>query len=69
VTGVLLGKVLDGDLASFVRSEGELFIVSVKGQERAVSREAWRSRPEQQIREKDRVHHLHHHRRHRGEAS
>jgi hypothetical protein len=63
---VLLSKVLDGRLASFVRAEGEFFIVSVDGQERAVSRDLWRRLSEQQVGEVDRFHHLDHHRRHRG---
>jgi len=66
LAGILLGKVLDGQLACFVRAEGEFFIVSVDGQEQAVSRDLWRGLPEQQVREEDRVHHLDHHRRHRG---
>jgi hypothetical protein len=64
VAGILLNKLLDGHFASFVRSEGELFIVSMNGQERTISRDAWRLLPEQQAGAKDRVHHLHHHREH-----
>lgn len=64
VAEILLAKRLDGHLASFVRSEGEVFIVSVDGQERTISRDAWRLLPEQEVLEKDRVHHLHHHRGH-----
>ena len=69
VTGILLAKLLDGQLASFVRSEGELFIVRVNGEERAISREDWRLLPEQEVQEKDRVHYLdqHHGSRRRGE--
>jgi hypothetical protein len=66
LAGVLLGKVLDGRLASFVRAEGEVFIVSVDGQEKTVSRDFWRGLPEQRVEEGDRVHHLGHHRRHSG---
>lgn len=62
MAGILLAKFLDGDLASFVRSEGEFFVVSVNGEERTISREIWRLLPEQQIREQDRVHHPDHRR-------
>jgi hypothetical protein len=62
VAGILLAKFLEGHLASFVRSEGELFIVSVNGQERTISRDAWRLLPEQQAGAQDRVHHPHHRR-------
>jgi hypothetical protein len=62
VAGILLAKVLEGHLASFVRSEGELFIVSVNGQERTISGDAWRLLPEQQAGAQDRVYHPHHHR-------
>jgi hypothetical protein len=54
VAEILLAKLLDGHRASFVRSEGELFVVSVSGQERTISRKAWRLLPEQQ----ERVEHL-----------
>ena len=66
MSGILLGKVLDGHLARFVRAEEEFFIVSVDGQERTVSRELWRGLPEQKVQERDRVHHLGYNRRHRG---
>ena len=66
MAGVLLGKVLDGRLASFVRAEGEVFIVSVDGQEKTVSRDFWRGLPEQQVLEEDRSRHLDHHRSHHG---
>jgi len=46
MTGVLLAKLLGGQAASFVRLEGEAFIVSVDGQEQSVSRDVWRSLPE-----------------------
>ena len=59
VAGILLAKLLDGQLACFVRAEGELFVVSVSGEERTVSREVWRLLPEQQAGQQDRVHHLH----------
>jgi hypothetical protein len=65
VADILLAKLLDGRLAFFVRSEGELFVVSVDGEERTVSREIWRMLPEQPAQEKDRVHHLHHPRKRR----
>jgi len=65
VAAILLAKLLDGHLASFVRSEGDFFIVSVNGQERTISRDAWRLLPEQETGAQDRVHHLHHHRGHR----
>jgi hypothetical protein len=64
MAGILLAKLLDGHLASFVRSEGEFFIVSVNAQEQTISRDAWRLLPEQQAGARDRVHHLHHHREH-----
>jgi hypothetical protein len=60
----LLAKLLDGHLASFVRSEGDVFIVSVNGQERTILRDAWRLLPEQPARAQDRIHHLHHYREH-----
>ena len=62
LAGVLLGKVLDGRLASFVRADGELFVISVDGQEKTVSRDLWRGLPEQQVADRDCVHHLGHHR-------
>jgi len=54
---VLLAKILEGQPASFVRSEGELFVIAVNGQERTVSRDLWRSLPEQVAQERDRSHH------------
>jgi hypothetical protein len=67
VAEILLGKLLDGHRASFVRSEGEFFIVTVGGQERTISRDAWRSLPEQQVRAEDRAEYLdNHHRRGHG---
>ena len=60
MAGILLAKVLEGRLAFFVRSEGEVFIVSVDGEEREVSREVWKMLPEQEVQEKDRVYHFHH---------
>ena len=66
LAGILLGKVLDGRLARFVRAEGEFFIVSVDGQEQAISREVWRELPDQQVEEEDRVLDLDHQRKHRG---
>jgi len=51
VAEILLGKLLEGHRASFVRSEGEFFVVNVSGQERTISRDAWRSLPEQQVAE------------------
>ena len=66
LASVLLGKVLGGQLACFVRAEGEFFIVSVDGQEQTVSRDLWRGLPEQLVQERDRIHHLDHHRGHRG---
>jgi hypothetical protein len=61
VVGILLAKLLDGQAARFVRSEGELFVVSVNGQERTISRDAWRLLPEQPAQERDRVRHSGHH--------
>jgi hypothetical protein len=66
VAGILLSKLLDGHLACFVRSEGELFIVRVNGQERTISRDAWRLLPEQQVQTRDRVHHINHRSGYRG---
>ena len=66
VAGILLSKLLDGHLASFVRSEGELFIVRVNGQERTISRDAWRLLPEQQVQTRDRVHRINHRSGYRG---
>lgn len=64
MAGILLAKLLDGELASFVRSDGELFVVSVSGRERTISRDAWRLLPEQQVQARDRVRYLgDHHRR------
>jgi len=54
---VLLTKLLEGNPASFVRLEGDAFIVSVDGQERLVSREVWRSLPELKVPRQG--HHLH----------
>jgi hypothetical protein len=54
---ILLAKLLDGHRASFVRSEGELFVVNVSGHERTISRDAWRLLPEQQARAEDRLGH------------
>jgi hypothetical protein len=65
VTEILLQKLLNGQLASFVRAEGEAFIVSVNGQELAISREVWWRLPEQTVEEKDRILDFHHHRRDR----
>ena len=65
MAAILLAKLLDEHLASFVRSEGDFFIVSVNGQERTISRDAWRLLPEQEAGAQDRVHHLHHNRGHR----
>jgi hypothetical protein len=53
LAAILLGKVLDGHLASFVRADGDVFIVSVDGQEQAISRDLWRGLPEQQVQEKE----------------
>ena len=46
VAGILLAKLLEGHSASFVRLEGDSFMVSVNGQERSISRAIWRSLPE-----------------------
>jgi len=59
VAGILLAKLLDGHFASFVRAEGDFFVVNVNGQERTISRDAWRLLPEKQVQEQDRIHHLH----------
>jgi hypothetical protein len=57
MTGVLLAKLLGGQPASFVRLEGDAFIVSVDGQHQTVSREVWRSLPE--LEGKRQAEHLH----------
>jgi hypothetical protein len=56
----LEAKRLDGHLASFLRAEGELFIVSVNGTERMISQGVWRLLPEQEVPEPDLLHHLQH---------
>jgi hypothetical protein len=56
---ILLAKLLEGQPASFVRHEGDSFIVSVNGQERMVSRDVWRSLPE--LEGQRQGHHLHPH--------
>ena len=53
---IFLAKLWDGEVASFVRSDGEFLIVRVEGHERKISRDEWRKLPEQQ----DRVHHREH---------
>jgi hypothetical protein len=60
VAGVLLAKLLEGHPASFVRLEGDAFIVSVNGQERSVSRDVWRSLSELEGQRQGRLHHLDH---------
>lgn len=60
MVGILLAKLLDGQPACFVRSEGELFVVSVNGEERTISRDAWRLLPEQPAKERDGVRDLGH---------
>ncbi len=55
---LLPGKFLNGHRASFVRSEGELFVVNVSGRERTISRDSWRSLHEQDVHAKDRVEYL-----------
>ena len=56
MTGIFLAKLWDGQVASFVRSDGELLIVSVAGRERKISRDAWRRLPEQHDRGRHREH-------------
>jgi hypothetical protein len=63
---MLLPKIMDGDLVSFVRAEGGFFVVQLNGRERAISREAWRLLPEQVPHEQDGVYQLHHYRKCRG---
>jgi hypothetical protein len=58
VATVLLAKLLQGYAATFVRSEGEHFVVSVNGQERTISREAWRSLPDDTARAQRPAHQL-----------
>jgi hypothetical protein len=61
MVGILGAQLLDGQPASFRRSESELFVVSVNGQERTISRDAWRLLPEPPAQERDRVRHFGHH--------
>ena len=61
MAGILLAKLWRGRPASFVRSDGELFIVSVDGEERTISREVWRLLPEQEFGKQDRIPPRHHH--------
>ena len=68
MVGILLAKLLDGQPACFVRSEGELFVVSVNGRERTISRDAWRLLPEQPVQERDRVRHPGHQAPHHGDV-
>jgi hypothetical protein len=56
MAGIFSAKLWNGQVASFVRSDGELLIVSVAGQERTISRDMWRQLPEQH----DRVQHREH---------
>ena len=53
---IFLAKLWDGEVASFVRSDGEFLIVRVEGHERKISRDMWRQLPEQH----DHVHHREH---------
>jgi hypothetical protein len=66
-----LPKLLDGKEATFLRLEGsDQFVVEVEGEERMVSRDEWRSLPDQTPTKRDRVYHLDHHRgKHRRTAS
>jgi hypothetical protein len=47
MAGIFLAKLWNGQVASFVRSDGDLLVVSVAGQERKISRDVWRQLPEQ----------------------
>lgn len=51
----LLNKLLDGRSSSFARSDRGNF---ANGHERAVSRDLWRSLPEQEAAERDPAHHV-----------
>ena len=53
---IFLAKLWGGEVASFVRSDGEFLIVRVEGHERKISRDMWRQLPEQ----RDHVHHREH---------
>jgi len=64
MAGIFLAKLWDGEVASFVRSDGDLLVVSVAGHERKISRDKWRQLPEQQ----DRGHHREHGHGHQGPA-
>ena len=55
---VLLNRLVDGRPASFARSDGGSFFVSMNGHERAVSRDLWRSLPELEAAERDLAHHV-----------
>ena len=52
---ILLRKLINGQPASFLRAEGEAFIVSIDGHEVAISREVWRTLPEQKLEEKEHI--------------
>lgn len=56
MAGIFLAKLWNGEVASFVRSDGEFLIVTVDGHERRISRDAWRQLPERH----DRGHHREH---------
>lgn len=47
MAGIFLAKLWDGEVASFVRSDGEFLIVSVEGRERKISRDLWHQLAEQ----------------------
>jgi len=56
VAEVLLAKILDGRPASFVRMQGDGFVVSVDGRERMISRALWRRLPDLEVEGRGRGH-------------
>ena len=47
MASILLAKLWNGQVASFLRADGEFLIVSVAGEERKIPRDVWRQLPEQ----------------------
>jgi hypothetical protein len=49
VSQLFLAKELDGAVATFLRFDGEEFIVQVNGVERSIPRDVWQTLPERRI--------------------
>jgi hypothetical protein len=49
VSQLFLAKELNGEVATFLRFDGETFIVQVNGVERSIPRDVWRELPERRI--------------------